>query len=59
MTVSKIYPYGKYKTRTTCAALLSHANAVLLLDGLKLREENEAKASLLHCIAGYFNFQGK
>lgn len=56
MTVSEMYPYGKYETRTTCAALLSHANAVLHVDG---SEQNGAKASLLHCIAAYFNFEGK
>ncbi|KAL7912616.1 hypothetical protein GGI35DRAFT_440713 [Trichoderma velutinum] len=59
MTVSEMYPFGTYETRATCAALLSHANAVLQLDGLKSREENEAKASLLHCVAGFFRFQGK
>ncbi|KAL6900028.1 hypothetical protein GGI43DRAFT_406131 [Trichoderma evansii] len=59
MTVSEMYPYGTYETRTKCAAYLSHANAVLQLDGLKSRDENEAKASLLYCIAAYFNFEGK
>ncbi|PTB40369.1 hypothetical protein M441DRAFT_459641 [Trichoderma asperellum CBS 433.97] len=47
-TVSEMYPFGKYETRTKCAAYLSHANAVLQLDGPKSRDENEAKASLLH-----------
>ncbi|KAL7931190.1 hypothetical protein V8C35DRAFT_323889 [Trichoderma chlorosporum] len=59
MTVSEMYPHGEYETRATCAALLSHANAVLHLDGLTSKEQNRARASLLHCIAAYFNFQGK
>ncbi|KAM0252581.1 hypothetical protein ACHAQJ_007618, partial [Trichoderma viride] len=59
MTVSEMYPFGKYETRTKCAAYLSHANAVLQLDGLKSRDENEAKAYLLYNIAAYFDFEGK
>ncbi|GFP58624.1 kinesin light chain [Trichoderma asperellum] len=59
MTVSEMYPYGKYETRTECAAYLPHANAVLQLDGLTSRDENKARASLLHCIAAYFDFEGK
>lgn len=59
MTVSHMYPYGKYETRTTCAAYLSHANAVLRLGGLQSRDEAEARASLLHCVAAYFSFEGK
>ncbi|KAH7111687.1 hypothetical protein B0J13DRAFT_271862 [Dactylonectria estremocensis] len=59
MTVSHMYPYGTYETRTTCAAYLSHANTVLRLGGLQSRDETEAKASLLHCVAGYFDFEGK
>ncbi|KAL5085051.1 hypothetical protein Trisim1_010951 [Trichoderma cf. simile WF8] len=59
MTVSKMYPRGEYETRTKCAAYLSHANAVLQLNGLKSKDEKKARASLLYCIAAYFNFEGK
>ncbi|KAK4060877.1 hypothetical protein Trihar35433_9802 [Trichoderma harzianum] len=59
MTVSNMYPYGEYETRTKCAAYLSHANAVLHLNGLKSKDEKKARASLLYCIADYFNFEGK
>ncbi|EHK42483.1 hypothetical protein TRIATDRAFT_293811 [Trichoderma atroviride IMI 206040] len=59
MMVSKMYPNGEYETRTKCSAYLSHANAVLQLDGLTSRDENKARASLLHCIAAYFDFEGK
>ncbi|KAM6483909.1 hypothetical protein HDV62DRAFT_389029 [Trichoderma sp. SZMC 28011] len=59
MTVSNMYPYGQYETRTKCAAYLSHANAVLHLNGLKSKDEKKARASLLYCIADYFNFEGK
>ncbi|KAH7146098.1 hypothetical protein EDB81DRAFT_856613 [Dactylonectria macrodidyma] len=59
MTVSYMYPHGKYETRAICAAYLSHANAVLRLSGLNSRHEAKAKASLLRHMAGYFRFEGK
>ncbi|KAH7304549.1 hypothetical protein B0I35DRAFT_149874 [Stachybotrys elegans] len=59
LVVSHLYPYGTYETRTTCAAYLSHANSVLRLCEFKSEEEAEAKASLLHCMAGYLSFEGK
>ncbi|KAH6970347.1 hypothetical protein BKA56DRAFT_735956 [Ilyonectria sp. MPI-CAGE-AT-0026] len=59
MTVSHMYPYGTYETRTLCAAYLAHANNVLRLGGLRSKDQAEAKASLLHCIAGYLDFEGK
>ncbi|UKZ61236.1 uncharacterized protein TrAtP1_002504 [Trichoderma atroviride] len=59
MMVSKMYPFGSYETRTKCSAYLSHANAVLQLDGLTSRDEKKARAYLLHCIAAYFDFEGK
>ncbi|KAL6821948.1 hypothetical protein J3E69DRAFT_339611 [Trichoderma sp. SZMC 28015] len=60
MTVSKMYPYGEYETRTKCAKYLSHANAVLHLNnGLKSKDEKKARASLLYRIAQYFNLEGK
>ncbi|CAI6090550.1 unnamed protein product [Clonostachys chloroleuca] len=51
MMVLNLYPYGTYKTQATCAAYLSHANAV--------GDEAEAKASLLHCVAAYPRFEGQ
>ncbi|KAI9148687.1 Enniatin synthetase [Paramyrothecium foliicola] len=59
MVVSHLYPYGKYETRITCAAYLSHANTILRAGIFALRDEAEAKASLLHCMAAYFMFEGK
>ncbi|KAH7303371.1 hypothetical protein B0I35DRAFT_365076, partial [Stachybotrys elegans] len=59
LVVSHLYPYGTYETRTTCAAYLSHAKSVLRLCEFKSEEEAKAKASLLHCMAGYFSFEGK
>ncbi|QYS99511.1 hypothetical protein H0G86_006637 [Trichoderma simmonsii] len=59
LIVSNMYPRGEYETRTKCAAYLSHANAVLQLNGLKSKDEKKARASLLSRIAEYFNFEGK
>uniref|UniRef100_A0A8H7NHF5 DUF7779 domain-containing protein n=1 Tax=Bionectria ochroleuca TaxID=29856 RepID=A0A8H7NHF5_BIOOC len=59
LTVSHVYPYGVYETRAICARYLSHASTVLQLSGLSSKDEAEAKASLYHCIAGYYMFEGK
>ncbi|KAF3074352.1 hypothetical protein CFAM422_003689 [Trichoderma lentiforme] len=59
MTVSEMYPIFNYKNRTKCAKYLSHANAVLQLHELKSRDEEKARASLLHHIAFYFGGEGK
>jgi hypothetical protein len=58
IAVSNLYPYGTYKTRATYAAYLSHANIVLRSCDSGSRDEAEAKASLLHCIAAYLRFEG-
>ncbi|RYP15437.1 hypothetical protein DL765_005711 [Monosporascus sp. GIB2] len=61
LTVSKMYPFGKFETRAICSAYLPHANAVLNLGSCASEEEAEAKAkaSLLHHMAGYLSFEGK
>jgi tetratricopeptide (TPR) repeat protein len=59
MVVSSLYPQGGYETRTVCAAYLPHAYAILQSGDFTLNDELEAKASLLHCIATYLNFEGK
>ena len=57
-TVSQLYPFGRYETRTTCRAYLPHGYAVLKLQGAESGEEVLAKASLLSCIGGYLYFEG-
>lgn len=59
MAISSLYPYGTFETRATCVALLPHANSVLGSGGFLSRDEAKAKASLLHCMASYFGFEGK
>nr|WNZ75487.1 hypothetical protein [Trichoderma harzianum] len=59
VTLSKMYPNSGYKTRTKCAKYLSHANAVLQLHGLKSKDGEEARASLLLRIARHFKMEGK
>jgi hypothetical protein len=59
MVISRLYPYGQYETRTTSAAYLSHAHAILQSGKFILRAEAEAKAYLLHCMAAHFNFEGE
>ncbi|KAH8734057.1 hypothetical protein BGZ61DRAFT_504150 [Ilyonectria robusta] len=59
-TVSHIYPDGNiFENQTQCAMFLSHANSVLRLDGVGSRDDDDAKATLLNCIAGYFSFGGQ
>ncbi|KFA64855.1 hypothetical protein S40285_09561 [Stachybotrys chlorohalonatus IBT 40285] len=59
LMLSHLYPVGTYEIRMTCGAYLSHANAVLQSCKFRSEEEAEAKTSLLHCMAGYFTFEGK
>ncbi|KAI9148693.1 Kinesin light chain [Paramyrothecium foliicola] len=59
MVVSHLYPYGQYETRAICAAYLSHAHAILEAGEFRSRDEAEAIASLLHCMAAYFDFEGQ
>ncbi|KAI9155124.1 Kinesin light chain [Paramyrothecium foliicola] len=56
--ISSLYPYGGYETRTVCAAYLSHANTVLQAGRFTSRNEAEAKATLMHRMAAYCNFEG-
>jgi tetratricopeptide (TPR) repeat protein len=59
LMMSHLYPFGTYKTRTTCGLYLSHANAVLQASKFTSKDEAEAKASLLNSMGGYFIFEGK
>ncbi|KAJ9131272.1 Kinesin light chain [Coniochaeta hoffmannii] len=58
-TVSHNYPYGNHENRAICGAYLAHVYAVLKLEDTGSRDEALAKASLLHCAAGYFDYQGQ
>ncbi|KAH7309524.1 P-loop containing nucleoside triphosphate hydrolase protein, partial [Stachybotrys elegans] len=61
LTLSHLYPFGKYETRTICSAYQSHASAVLQSCKIDSKDKDaaNAKAGLLHCMAGYLNFEGK
>ncbi|KAI1755436.1 hypothetical protein F4782DRAFT_488567 [Xylaria castorea] len=59
VTVSHCYPFGKFETREKCTAYLPHVQAVLKLDGVRSRDENIARASILHCVAALFHLQGQ
>jgi len=59
LVVSRNYPYGEYGTRARYSALLPHAYAVLKLEGIGSRDERLARASILHCAAGFFGYQGQ
>ncbi|KAJ2981238.1 hypothetical protein NUW58_g6735 [Xylaria curta] len=59
LTVSRYYPYGSFETREKCATYLPHVQAVLKLDGTKSRDEDIARASLLHCTAALFSLRGQ
>jgi len=58
LVVSQNYPYGKHENRAICSAYLPHAYAVLKFEGNGSRDERLARASLLHCAAGFFDYQG-
>ncbi|KAH7108962.1 P-loop containing nucleoside triphosphate hydrolase protein [Dactylonectria macrodidyma] len=57
--VSAAYPYGRFESREICLRYLPHAHAVLENNGTGSRIENIARASLLHCVAGHFLYQGQ
>ncbi|KAK0729439.1 hypothetical protein B0H67DRAFT_479222 [Lasiosphaeris hirsuta] len=59
LAVSQAYPYGNYKNRTVCGAYLPHAYAVLESEDTESKDERAARASLLHCVAGFFSYQGR
>ncbi|KAJ4267002.1 hypothetical protein NW762_003100 [Fusarium torreyae] len=58
-TVSDAYPYGQFETREVCLKYLPHAYAVLENEGTNSREGKEERARLLHCMAGYFLYEGR
>ena len=59
LTISQLYPPGNYENRIICGAYLSHACAVLELEGTQSKDERLAKASLLYRTAGLFDYQGQ
>ncbi|KXJ89485.1 P-loop containing nucleoside triphosphate hydrolase protein [Microdochium bolleyi] len=59
MAVSHMYPFGSHDNRLICTAYLPHVDAVLKLGGTGSREEKLARASLLHCAAALFYYQGQ
>ncbi|KAK0620758.1 hypothetical protein B0T14DRAFT_481818 [Immersiella caudata] len=59
LVVSRNYPFGEYETRAICTTYLPHAYAVLKFKGAGSRGERLARASLLHCAAGFFMYQSQ
>ncbi|KAK3363512.1 hypothetical protein B0T25DRAFT_436789, partial [Lasiosphaeria hispida] len=59
LAVSQAYPYGNYENRTVCGVYLPHAYAVLESEDTESKDERAARASLLHCVAGFFSYQGR
>ncbi|KAH6866069.1 P-loop containing nucleoside triphosphate hydrolase protein, partial [Thelonectria olida] len=57
--VSDAYPFGRFETRELCLKYLPHAQAVLKNGESGERDDEIAKASLLHGMAGYFLYQGR
>ncbi|KAB5581215.1 hypothetical protein GE09DRAFT_1279974 [Coniochaeta sp. 2T2.1] len=59
LTVSQNYPYGNHENGAICGAYLAHVYVVLQLESTGSRDERLAKAALLHCAAGYFDYRGQ
>ena len=59
LAVSHCFPFGNFENWATCSQYLPHAYAVLKQDGTRSEEEEVAKASLLHCTAGYLYYRGQ
>ncbi|KAK3384121.1 hypothetical protein B0T24DRAFT_73221 [Lasiosphaeria ovina] len=57
LVVSHNYPNGNHENRAICIAYLPHAYAVLRCEGIGSRDERLARATLLACAAGLFNYQ--
>ncbi|KAM0433914.1 hypothetical protein ACHAPT_003858 [Fusarium lateritium] len=57
--VSDAYPYGEFENREVCLKYLPHADAVLEAKGTDFEDEKIARATLLHCVGGYFFYQGR
>ncbi|KAK0744092.1 hypothetical protein B0T18DRAFT_196285 [Schizothecium vesticola] len=59
LVVSHNYPYGNHENRAICSAYLPHVYEVLKFESTGLRDEILARASLLHCAAGFFDYHGQ
>jgi hypothetical protein len=59
LVVSHYYPFGQYENWAVCSAYLAHAYAVLGGEGTGSRDEMVGKATLLHSVAGFFNYRGQ
>ncbi|KAK3307268.1 uncharacterized protein B0T15DRAFT_414325, partial [Chaetomium strumarium] len=59
VTVSQAYPFGDHESRAVCSAYLPHVYAILRYEGTGSEDERLARASLLHCVAGFFRYQGQ
>jgi len=59
LVVSHNYPYGDYENQAICSAYLPQAYTVLKFKGTGSRDERLARAALLHCAAGFFDYQGQ
>ncbi|OHW91700.1 kinesin light chain [Colletotrichum incanum] len=57
--LSDIYPYGDHENRHICRDYLPHANALLRIKTTGSRNSDLLRASLLHCVAGYFSYLGQ
>jgi tetratricopeptide (TPR) repeat protein len=59
LAVSRCYPFGRYENWAVCSAYLAHAYSVLGSEGTGSRDEKVGKATLLHCVAGFFMYRGQ
>ncbi len=53
MAATHAYPWPEFESRATCSAYMPHVYAVLECQGTRSRDENLARASLLH-LSGLF-----
>ncbi|KAJ4267323.1 hypothetical protein NW762_003427 [Fusarium torreyae] len=59
LAVSDFYPYGTFEEISTCTAYLAHAYSVLGVQGADSKEDRLEKASLLHRMGAFFQYQGR
>ena len=59
LAVSGSYPHGSYENQETCVAYLPHVDAVQGLEGVGSSDEELARASLFHNVAGLLDCQGQ
>ncbi|KAH6994974.1 hypothetical protein EDB80DRAFT_728361 [Ilyonectria destructans] len=59
LTMSRLYPHGRFESRNICSAYLPHAIAVLKGTASESTEEAAARGDLLHSMASYLEFKGK